>query len=641
MLRISDSRIRLGLLTMVLVGTSSAVLAQGFDASGDGALHGDYFVRQISCSSIAADGTNGGARSLTGTITFDGAGSFSFAGQVMDASSGSGLPASYTVTGTYAVASNNLIQMTNPLDSTLTMSGALGVSALVASTPSGGNADLLVAIPAATTSVSQATLQGTYWMGLLDFQHGNSLLARDALFSVSATGTGSFGTFVISGNAVNLGISPVSQTITGGAYTLTSNGSGTATFPVPAGFAVESMLISGNKNLFVSGDGNMVLGGAPDGYDLLVGMKTIPPPVGNAQLKNLYYEAGIWLDFSPLRTGGVVTWTSHFGSFNASGTGVSIWHEHLHTPGGSALDYTFDSEYGLGSNGSLSEFYYREAVGAQVQAGAEGQAFLLTGNADNYALALSVRAPAFTTSLSPTGVFLNPSYVANAANFAPITNPIAPGELVSLYGSGLAPTTAATPNAPYPPQIAGVSVSMNGLAAPIYQVSAGRIDCIVPYAVADKSPFVTIQVNNNGRLSNPAMVYASGTAPGIFTLSQDGIGDGAILHQPPNYSVVSSTAPAQRGETVQVFLTGLGKVSPSIADGAPGAANPLSSATAAVAAFIDGQPATVIFAGLAPGYPGLYQVNVQVPAGASSGDVYLDISTPSAYHSQARIFVGP
>jgi len=625
----SNAHLKLSCVLLWLIGGAAPLSAQGFDASANKSLHGNYFVRQLACSGIASDGTNGRARSLTGTMAFDGAGSFKFTGQLMDTSTGTSTPASYSVSGTYALASNNLLQITSPLDPQLTMDGELGVSALVASSPTGGNADLLIAIPASTSPVTPATLQGTYWVGLIDFLHGQSQFLRDALFPVTANGSGGFADFAVSGNAVNWQLNPGGQVVSGATYSLAADGSGTAAFPVPSGAPVENQLIGGSKILYVSSDGSLLLGGASDGFDILVGVKALPGTVSDSNLQGLLYVSGIQVNFVPALSGGSVDWSSNSGSFNASGTGVSIWHQRLHAPGGAATDTTFSSDYMLGADGTVSESYYRYGVGAG------GGAFILTGNADNYAFAFGVSAP----PASGTGVFLNPNYVVNAANFAPITNPIAPGELVSLYGSGLAPSDTLATGTPYQSKLAGVSVTMNGLPAPLYHVSAGRIDAIVPFAAADSSPYINIQVNNGGKLSNSVMVYAGSTAPGVFTTSQSGVGDGTILHA--DYSTVTLSNPAHRGETVLVFLTGLGKTNPAVQDGAPGPSQPPANALAEVGIYIDGQPATVAFSGLAPLYPGLYQVNVLVPQTASSGDVYLDIGTPTAYHSQARIFIAP
>ena len=72
--------------------------------------------------------------------------------------------------------------------------------------------------------------------------------------------------------------------------------------------------------------------------------------------------------------------------------------------------------------------------------------------------------------------------------------------------------------------------------------------------------------------------------------------------------------PAPRGSVLQVYVTGLGVVAPSMATGAPAPNSPLSHAAASVAATLDGRPASILFAGLAPGFIGLGQVNVQAPA---------------------------
>jgi len=488
--------------------------------------------------------------------------------------------------------------------------------------------DILIAIPAAAAPVSQSTLKGSYWVGLLDFLHGNSLLLRDAFFSINSGGSGGFDNTVATGNAVNLGSSTVTQLVSGATYSLKPDGSGTASFPVPLGASAVNQLISGNKTLYVSNDGSLFIAGAPDGYDLVIGMKALPGTVDNSSLQNVYFQAGVQVDTSALRSGGAVNWSSDSGSFNAPGTGLALWHQRLHTPGAPAYDYTFDFNYSLGSNGTVVESFYRYG------AGAGGNAFLLTGNADNYALAFAIQAPSFSGS----GVYLRPDGVVNAASFAPFTTSVAPGEFISLYGANLASAITVANTVPYPKSLGGVSVTINGLSAPVYKVTPGRVDVIVPFAALDSANFATIQVNNNGTTSNPVTVYGNSTAPGIFTLNTGGTGDGAILHA--DYSLVSPSSPAHRGEIVQMFLTGLGKTSPPTADGAPGPTTPLSVTPAgSIAVYIDGQPATVSYSGLAPLFPGIDQINVQVPQAAGSGDVYIDVSAPGAYGSQARIFI--
>jgi uncharacterized protein (TIGR03437 family) len=229
--------------------------------------------------------------------------------------------------------------------------------------------------------------------------------------------------------------------------------------------------------------------------------------------------------------------------------------------------------------------------------------------------------------------------VVNAGSFAPAGNPIAPGEFVTLFGSNLAPGQhIAQP--PYPPALGGVTVTINGVQAPLYFVSAGQINALVPYATT--GPKATIIVSNNQAASNSIEVPVAATAPGIFTMNQNGVGPGAILHK--DFTLVSTAHPAKPGETVLVYLTGLGAVNPPVADGTAGSGNPLSKAVATPDVFIGGIQAAVAYAGLAPLYPGLYQMNVTVPsdlAVTATGAFPLAVRTPDSFHDQVDLIVGP
>ena len=165
---------------------------------------------------------------------------------------------------------------------------------------------------------------------------------------------------------------------------------------------------------------------------------------------------------------------------------------------------------------------------------------------------------------------------------------------------------------------------INGVAAPIYYATPNLIEAIVPYETTGS--IAQIQVINNGATSNTVTTFISLTAPGVFTQNQNGLGYGSVLHA--DYSLVTPSNPAQPGETLQVYLTGLGAVSPAVADGAAAPAGSLSSTTNTITASIGGQAATVSYAGLVAGDVSLYQVNVQVPSAATSGDNLLAISGP-------------
>jgi uncharacterized protein (TIGR03437 family) len=241
-----------------------------------------------------------------------------------------------------------------------------------------------------------------------------------------------------------------------------------------------------------------------------------------------------------------------------------------------------------------------------------------------------------------TGVFLNPTGIVNAASNAPFTARIAPGELLTLYGSNLASSTQ-TAGIPFPTSgLGNVHVTIGGLPAAIYYVSPSQISAIVPYEVTPGS-IVEIQVTNDMGSSNVVTNYVSAMAPGVFTQNQNGTGYGAIEHLgignslAPAGSVVSDANPAMPGETLAVYLTGLGAVSPAITDGAPGPSGPLSYATNTIGVEFSGTTGTNSFAGLAPLYSGLYQLNVTVPAGLTAGPNFLQISGPDSSMSYLLI----
>jgi uncharacterized protein (TIGR03437 family) len=251
-------------------------------------------------------------------------------------------------------------------------------------------------------------------------------------------------------------------------------------------------------------------------------------------------------------------------------------------------------------------------------------------------LGINVALPA--PGFSGSGVYLNPAGIVNAASSAPFTAGIAPGDFITLYGANLAPGTATAYTVPFPTTagLDGVLVTVNGLPAPVQFVSPGQISAIVPYAVG--SSIARIQVNNNGVLSNVVTEFVNLTAPGVFTVPPGGLGYGTVLHG--DYSLVTAQNPAQVGEEVAIYLTGLGTTNPVITDGSAGP--PSSSTNSTFEVFIGGiQATTVPYSGLAPDLAGLYQINFIVPSGVATGaDNILEIVGPDSDTAEALIPVG-
>jgi uncharacterized protein (TIGR03437 family) len=251
-------------------------------------------------------------------------------------------------------------------------------------------------------------------------------------------------------------------------------------------------------------------------------------------------------------------------------------------------------------------------------------------------MSVALQAPTMSSSLSTTGVFLDPQGVVNAGSFAPFTAGVAPGELLTLFGANLAPALQVASTIPFPTTLNKVQVMINNVAAPIYYVSQTQLAVVVPYGVT--GTIAKVQVFNDNTASNAVTTWIGTTAPGVLTQLQNGLGYGDVVHL--DGTLVNAKNPAQIGETVSVYLTGLGAVNPTIADGDAGPVNPLANATSTITAFIGGTEAKVGYAGLAPQLAGLYQINLTVPAGVTAGDNSLDISGPDAYSSVCLIAVG-
>src|SRR5581483_11885185 len=226
---------------------------------------------------------------------------------------------------------------------------------------------------------------------------------------------------------------------------------------------------------------------------------------------------------------------------------------------------------------------------------------------------------------------------------APFTAGVSNGEFITLYGSNLAQSTVVAHALPFPTTLGNVQVSINGTAAPLYYVSPSQISVIVPFE--NTSSIAQIQITNNGTKSNVVTVPVNTSTPGVFTIDSSfgGLGPGGLGYaaaEHADYSVVSKSNPAQPGETIQIYVTGLGNVNPPNPDGAAGPTGTLSQTTNQFTIDFGGTTSpTPAFVGLAPALAGLYQINVQVPTGSSSGSYLLGITGPDCYTDEAVVQV--
>jgi uncharacterized protein (TIGR03437 family) len=586
-------------------------------------VSGPFFFRQLQITTDDSSNITD-SRAALGTITFDGAGHYTLnAQQTITTYAATPL----TGQGTYAIGPSGTMQIGNPQRNSLMINARVGTEAIVGSTTESGDNtfDLFIAVPAASPAQAASLFAGTYYTATLEFPLASSSYVRSAFFELSPLSNGLFSLINGVGHALNVsGGQITSVSLTGATYSL--NGDGTAA----ANFGSASNNLGGLKDLLISATGDIILGGSvvAGSLDFLVGVRAYGAGGALSNFSGLYYTGGLRYDAKNPTTAGYVGSSNALPSLSLA-TSYQRLHQLAVNP--AAIDYTGYESVSLNTDGT-----YTTATFNALGLGPSGTSFVdadLATQSDNkgFSIDFGVAVDAFSGS----GVYINPQGILNGASFSPVGESIAPGEFISIFGSGLAPVEAvATP--PYPASLNGVTVTVNSIEAPIYLVSPNQLNVLVPYSVTGTT--ATLVAINNGKSSNSVAIPLSTTAPGVFTQNSSGTGLGAILHA--NNTLVTSSSPAKKGETVSIYLTGLGAVSPSVSDGTAGLSSPLSKVTETVKVTIGNASATVLYAGLAPGLPGLYQINVTVPTSLTgSGNIGLAVQTPEAFAEQSTIAI--
>jgi len=597
-------------------------------------LNGAYYLRQVIYFLPDEEG-NVDYANIQGTITFDGNGNYTFSGSFLDAEVGT-VQTGITTAGTYVISASGegyigsiYSAINTEATSTDLISGLVSPKGIFigSSTENAeGYNDLFIAAPVGSVATN-ATLHGTYSVAYLDptyFPTTSALPGGDAQFSMTADGQGNIGAINVTGY-VSSNTSASTETLSGVTYSF-SNGAAQLNFG-----GSNTALIEGTELLYISPDGNFIFGGSYNGFDMFVGVRAATSNPTNYD--GLYYQAGLDLDQTAVADG-YYGLDSYFGAITAFSTNI-IGHQREDLDG--AYDYTYYDNYTLNGDGTSTDIDF----GQEYWSSSDGTIRIGYGNlqSQGYPLSINValQAPAFTAS----GVYLNPTGMQNAASSAPFTAQISPGEFLSLFGTDLAPSEDLATTFPLPDKLNGVQVTISGYPAPIKYVSPTQINVIVPYEVGSVAQ---IQVNNNGKTSNIVTQFVGSDSVGVFTYQPEGgIGYAAALH--PDGSVVTTASPAQIGETIAVYLAGMGAVSGFPQDGAAAPSNPLDNTTATPTVYIDDSAGastqgTVTFSGLAPGFAGLYQINVTIPSGVAAGVTALDISGGNSESVESILPVG-
>jgi uncharacterized protein (TIGR03437 family) len=247
---------------------------------------------------------------------------------------------------------------------------------------------------------------------------------------------------------------------------------------------------------------------------------------------------------------------------------------------------------------------------------------------------------------SLAGITIDPAgniYLADSGNFAirmlqltsstpgsgAVTNSasnslgaVAPGELITLYGTGLGPEQimmgVPDDQGVYPAQVGGAAVYINGIPARLVYSWTNQIAAQVPFEATPAPGSLTVHYGGQVALQIPLQVAA--TAPALFSIDGSGVGQAWAINQ--DGVMNSSATPAAAGSTITVFANGLGLMSPNLQDGTNGPGQPVEQVTASIGA----QPATVQAQGLSGLAPGMVMITIQVPSGVSGPTVPITIS---------------
>ncbi len=214
---------------------------------------------------------------------------------------------------------------------------------------------------------------------------------------------------------------------------------------------------------------------------------------------------------------------------------------------------------------------------------------------------------------------------------------VAPGSLVTIFGNNFSSSTAVFSTVPISNTLAGVSVTVNNLPAPMVQVvskssfpglQSDQVSVQLPWAglpagTATGSASVVVSTATGGA-SAPVTIPLSSVSPGLFRIFTDSTGVNRpaaynnvdiSLPLPPSIQVPGYTSrPSKPGEVLVLWATGLGPVTNQPADGSPGLGqSPFSATTSTPVVLVGGMQANIVYSVLSPQYPSMYQIAITVP----------------------------
>jgi len=212
-----------------------------------------------------------------------------------------------------------------------------------------------------------------------------------------------------------------------------------------------------------------------------------------------------------------------------------------------------------------------------------------------------------------------PPVLSSVVSAADLSANIAPGGLISVFGSQLSPVNMATAEIPLPTALANSCLTVNGLPVPMLFVSPNQVNAQMPFeAVGD----VTLMLRTPGGTSNNLNIQVQPGAPAVFMSGTAGPETNLpTIIRSDNGQLVTDSNPIHRNsnEYIVVYLTGLGQTNPAVGDGMPAPSAPLAVALNQPTVSLGGVQIPVSYYGLTPGQVGVYQINAKIPSNIPTG----------------------
>jgi uncharacterized protein (TIGR03437 family) len=228
--------------------------------------------------------------------------------------------------------------------------------------------------------------------------------------------------------------------------------------------------------------------------------------------------------------------------------------------------------------------------------------------------------------LTPSGILNNLNPVVGGA--------VAPGTVAQLFGQNMAAMLQSAPSVPLPTRLQGVQVVIGGFNAPLFYVSPTQLNIQVPSELEPNRTYPALLAVNNA-FSLPEPLDLVPLDPGTVAST-----DGTLVAQHSDYSLVTQDNPAKPGESLIMYLVGMGATDQTVPSGTAAPGDPLANASVQPQITIDGQNAQIIFAGLTPGGVGLYQINFVVPPNVPTGNLDVVITQGGVTANQTKLVVG-